>query len=112
MPFTAAPDTQAPKLRHVPTPDAFPSRGRLKRVETTALLNLIWPSPRRRDVGPAGTFGRVVHWLGVIAAVVCALMALEFAVEGWAIGLSRVLLVAALILAFGSRALLYALARE
>ena len=78
----------------------------------TALLNLIWPSPRRRDVGAAGTFGRVVHWLSVIVALLCALLALEFAVEGWAIGLSRSLALAAVVLAFGSRALLYALAKE
>jgi hypothetical protein len=78
----------------------------------TALLNLIWPSPRRADVGAAGTLGRVIHWLCVIAAGICALMALEFAVEGWARSLSRTLIVAALALMFGSRALLYALARE
>lgn len=76
------------------------------------MLNLIWPRPRRRDVGAAGTLGRVIHWLSVIAAGVCALMALEFAIEGWAIGLSRALVVAAVVLMFGSRALLYALARE
>jgi ABC-type Na+ efflux pump permease subunit len=78
----------------------------------TPLLNPIWPKPRRRDVGAAGTLGRVIHWLSVIAAGVCALMALEFAIEGWAIGLSRALVVVALVLMFGSRALLYALARE
>ncbi|MGZ5956647.1 MAG: hypothetical protein ACXWKT_20490 [Caulobacteraceae bacterium] len=76
------------------------------------MLNLIWPRPRRREVSAAGTLGRVIHWLSVIAAGVCALMALEFAVEGWAIGLSRSLVVAALVLTFGSRALLYALAKE
>ena len=78
----------------------------------SALLNLIWPRPRRPDVGAAGALGRVIHWLCVIAAGICALMALEFAVEGWAVGLSRTLLVAALVLMFGSRALLYALAKE
>jgi hypothetical protein len=77
-----------------------------------ALLNLIWPNPRRRGVGAAGTLGRVIHWLSVIAAGVFALMAAEFAIEGWAIGLSRSLLVTAVVLMFGSRALLYALARE
>ena len=76
------------------------------------MLNLIWPIPRRRDVGAAGTFGRVIHWLSVIVAGLCMLLALEFAVEGWAIGLSRALVVAAVALLFGSRALLYALARE
>ncbi len=88
----------------------FPD-GTLLRVET-ALLNLIWPSPRRAEVGAAGTFARVVHWLCVVAAVLCALMALEFAVEGWARGLSGTLIVTAVVLTFGSRALLYALARE
>jgi hypothetical protein len=78
----------------------------------TALLNLIWPTPRRQDVGAAGTLGRVIHWLSVIAAGLCMLLALEFAIEGWAIGLSRSLLIAAVVLLFGSRALLYALARE
>jgi hypothetical protein len=78
----------------------------------TALLNLIWPNPRRRGVGAAGTLGRVIHWLSVIAAGLCMLLALEFAVEGWAIELSRSLMVAAVVLLFGSRALLYALARE
>ena len=76
------------------------------------MLNPIWPSPRRRDVGAAGTLGRVIHWLSVIAALVCALMALEFAVEGWARSLSATLAATALGLTFGSRALLYALARE
>jgi hypothetical protein len=76
------------------------------------LLNLIWPRPRRRDVGGLGTLGRVIHWFCVIIAVLCALLALEFAVEGWAGGLSRILVIAALILTLGSRAILYALARE
>jgi len=76
------------------------------------LLNLIWPNPRRRGVGAAGTLGRVIHWLSVIAAGLCVLLALEFAVEGWAPELSRSLLIAAVVLLFGSRALLYALARE
>ncbi|MFL5294893.1 MAG: hypothetical protein ACJ798_00795 [Phenylobacterium sp.] len=74
--------------------------------------NLLWPRPRRREVGAAGTLGRLIHWLCVILAAVCALMALEFAVEGWARHLSASLAVAALVLAFGSRALLYVLARE
>jgi hypothetical protein len=83
----------------------------------TALHNLIWPRliwprPRRPDVGAAGTLGRVIHWLSVIVAGLCLLMALEFAVEGWAIGLSRSLILAAFVLTFGSRALLFALARE
>jgi hypothetical protein len=78
----------------------------------TALLNLIWPSLRRRDVGAAGTLGRVIHWLCVIAAGLCVLLALEFAVEGWATGLSRALVVVAVVLLLGSRALLYALAKE
>ena len=76
------------------------------------MLNLIWPSPRRREVGAAGTFGRVIHWLSVIGAGLCLLLALEFAIEGWAIGLSRNLAIAAVMLLVGSRALLYALARE
>ena len=76
------------------------------------MLKLLWPRPRRREVGAAGTFARVIHWLCVVLALVCALMALEFAVEGWARGLSWTLAIAALVLAFGSRALLYALARE
>lgn len=74
--------------------------------------NLIWPSLRRRDVGAAGALGRTIHWLGVIAAGLCALLAIEFAVEGWATHLSRDLLIVALALAFGTRALRYALARE
>jgi hypothetical protein len=76
------------------------------------LLNLIWPRPRRSDVGAAGALGRMIHWICVIVAVLCALMALEFAVEGWAGNLSRALAVTALALAFGSRAILYMLARE
>jgi hypothetical protein len=78
----------------------------------TVLLNIFWPSPRRRDVGAAGVLGRVIHWLCVFLAVICGLMALEFIVEGWAGGLSRILAAAALTLAVGSRALLYVLARE
>ena len=76
------------------------------------MLNLIWPRPRRRDVSGVGTLGRVIHWFCVIAALVCALLALEFAVEGWAVGLSLDLAVAALTLLLGSRAILYVLARE
>ncbi|MFI4949688.1 MAG: hypothetical protein ACHP7A_01470, partial [Caulobacterales bacterium] len=67
---------------------------------------------RRRDVGAAGALGRLIHWLGVIAAALCALLAAEFAVEGWATHLSRSLLVAALVLTFGTRGLRYVLARE
>jgi hypothetical protein len=76
------------------------------------LLNLIWPRPRRRDVSGVGTLGRVIHWFCVLAALACALMALEFAVEGWATNLSLDLAVAAVTLVFGSRAILYMLARE
>ena len=74
--------------------------------------NFIWPSLRRRDVGTAGALGRFIHWLGVIAAGLCALLAVEFAVEGWAKHLSLDLALAAVALAFGSRALRYVLARE
>ncbi|HEY0436480.1 MAG TPA: hypothetical protein VGC92_07570 [Phenylobacterium sp.] len=76
------------------------------------MLNLFWPRPRRTDVDGLGALGRIIHWLCVIVAGVCALMALEFAVEGWAGNLSATLALAALALALGSRALLYALARE
>ena len=76
------------------------------------MLNIIWPALKRRDVGAAGTFGRLIHWTGAVAAGLCALLALEFMVEGWATHLSRTLLAAALVLAFGSRALRYVLARE
>lgn len=76
------------------------------------MLNLIWPRPRRREVHGVGTLGRVIHWLCVIVAILCAMMALEFAVEGWAGGLSRTLAVTALALTLGSRAILYMLARE
>jgi len=76
------------------------------------LPNFIWPSLKRRDVGAAGAFGRLIHWAGVIVAGLCALLAVELMVEGWALHLSRLLLVVALGLAFGTRALRYALARE
>jgi hypothetical protein len=76
------------------------------------LLNLFWPRPRRPDVHGVGTLGRVIHWFCVVVALLCALMALEFAVEGWAGGLSRSLVITAVALAFGSRAILYMLARE
>jgi hypothetical protein len=76
------------------------------------LLNLIWPRPRRRDVHGVGTLGRVIHWFCVVIAGLCALMALEFAVEGWAGGLSRTLVVSAVALTLGSRAILFMLARE
>jgi hypothetical protein len=74
--------------------------------------NVFWPSLRRREVGAAGTLGRLIHWTGVVMAGLCALLAAEFAVEGWATHLSRSLLVAAVVLAFGTRALRYMLARE
>ena len=74
--------------------------------------NFIWPSLRRRDVGTAGAIGRLIHWMGVVVAGLCALLAAEFAVEGWATHLSRSLLVTALVLTFGTRCLRYVLARE
>jgi hypothetical protein len=74
--------------------------------------NLLWPSLKRRDLGAAGLLGRLIHWAGVIAAGLCALLAAEFAVEGWATHLSRSLMVAALALTFGTRGLRYLLARE
>jgi len=76
------------------------------------LLNLIWPALKRRDVGPAGTLGRWIHWAGVILAGLCALLAIEFMVEGWATHLSRTLLVTAVGLALGARAMRYVLTRE
>lgn len=74
--------------------------------------NFIWPNLRRRRVGTAGAFGRFLHWTGVILAGLCALLAVELLVEGWATDLSYSLLVAALVLTFGTRALRYVLARE
>jgi hypothetical protein len=76
------------------------------------LLNLIWPHLKKAHVGAAGALGRVIHWAGVILAGICALLAIEFAVEGWAYHLSRSLLIAALVLSLGTRALRYMLARE
>jgi hypothetical protein len=76
------------------------------------LLNFIWPALKRRDVGAAGRLGRFIHWTGVILAGLCALLAIEFMVEGWATHLSRTLLELALALALGTRALRYVLARE
>jgi hypothetical protein len=76
------------------------------------LLNFIWPALKRPDVGPAGVAGRFIHWTGVIVASLCALLALEFMVEGWAVHLSRTLLALAVALTFGTRALRYVLARE
>jgi hypothetical protein len=74
--------------------------------------NFIWPSLKRAEVGPAGTFGRFLHWSGVICGGLCAMLAAEFLVEGWARQLSYDLLVTALVLTFGTRALRYVLARE
>ncbi len=74
--------------------------------------NFIWPNLPRRDVGTAGALGRVIHWTGVIVAGLCALLAAEFAVEGWATHLSGDLLLTAVVLTFGTRALRYLLARE
>lgn len=76
------------------------------------MLNLIWPCLKHRRVGAAGAFGRALHWAGVIAAGLCALLALELIVEGWATNLSKPLLVTALALTFGTRAVRYVLARE
>jgi hypothetical protein len=76
------------------------------------LPNIIWPSLKRRDVGTAGALGRVIHWVGVIAAGLCALLAIEFAVEGWATKLSGALMATAIVLTFGGRAVRYLLARE
>ena len=76
------------------------------------MLNLIWPHLKRAHVGAAGALGRFIHWTGVIVAGLCALLAVEFMVEGWADHLSRSLLVVALVLTFGTRALRFVLARE
>jgi hypothetical protein len=74
--------------------------------------SFFWPNLKRRNVGAAGELARVLHWIGVIAAGLCVLLATEFAVEGWAIHLSRALIVTALALVFGTRGLRYVLARE
>ena len=76
------------------------------------MLNIIWPSLKRREVGAAGALGRFIHWTGVIVAGLCALLAVEFAVEGWAGDLTGELVITALVLALGTRALRYILARE
>jgi hypothetical protein len=76
------------------------------------LPNFIWPNLKQRRVSAAGALGRFLHWTGVIVAGLCALLAVELAVEGWASELSRGLLIAAVALTFGTRALRYALARE
>jgi hypothetical protein len=76
------------------------------------VLNILWPHLKRRDVGAAGAFGRFIHWTGVVVAGLCGLLALEFTVEGWAGHLSRALVVTALALALGTRAVRYVLARE
>jgi hypothetical protein len=76
------------------------------------LPSFIWPNPKRARVSAAGAFGRFLHWTGVIAAMLCALMAVEFLVEGWARHLSYDLLLTAVVLTFGTRALRYVLARE
>jgi hypothetical protein len=76
------------------------------------LPSFIWPNPKNSRVSAAGAFGRLLHWIGVIAAMLCALMAVEFLVEGWARHLSYGLLATALVLTFGTRALRYVLARE
>ncbi len=76
------------------------------------MLNIFWPALRRPKVGTAGVLGRFIHWTGVILAGLCVLLAVELAVEGWATHLSRSLLIAALALTLGTRALRYMLARE
>ena len=76
------------------------------------MLNIIWPAFKRRSVGTAGALGRIIHWTGAIVAGLCALLALEFLVEGWAGHLSRALLITAVVLTFGSRAARYVLTRE
>ena len=74
--------------------------------------NLIWPTVRRRRVGVGGEIGRLLHWTGAIGAGLCVLLAIEFLVEGWATGLARDLLIAAVALTFGARGVRYLLARE
>jgi hypothetical protein len=76
------------------------------------LPSFIWPNPKRSQVSAAGAVGRFIHGLGLIAALLCALMATEFLVEGWARHLSYDLLIAAAALTFGTRAVRYVLARE
>ncbi|MBS0362010.1 MAG: hypothetical protein JSR98_11560 [Proteobacteria bacterium] len=74
--------------------------------------NLLWPTAKRRRVGVVGEIGRVLHWTGVIAAGLCALLAAEFLIEGWATRLSLYLLAVAVALIFGARGLRWLLARE
>ena len=76
------------------------------------MRNLIWPHLKHAHVGPTGALGRILHWTGVIVAGLCALLAVEFLVEGWAVQLSGSLLITALVLTFGARALRYLLTRE
>ena len=76
------------------------------------MLNLLWPCSRRPAVQGFGALGRFIHWIGVVAALLCALMALEFSVEGWAVSLARTLVLAALGLVVGSRAILFMLTHE
>ena len=74
--------------------------------------NLLWPTVRRRRVGVAGEIGRLLHWTAVIGAGLCALLALEFLVEGWATGLARDLLIVSAALVLGGRGQRFILARE
>ena len=74
--------------------------------------SFIWPNLKRARVGAAGAVGRFLHWTGVIVAGLCALLAVELLVEGWGQDLSHTLLIVALGLTFGTRALRYVLARE
>ncbi len=74
--------------------------------------NFIWPNVTRQRVGAAATVGRVLHWLGVIVAGLCLLLAVELLVEGWGTELCRGLLITAAGLTVGTRALRYVLARE
>lgn len=74
--------------------------------------NVLWPTERRRKVGAVGEIGRLLHWMGAIAAGLCVLLAIEFLVEGWAIRLSGELLAVAVALVFASRGLRGLLARE
>ena len=74
--------------------------------------NLLWPIARRQRVGVVGEIGRVLHWTGVIAAGLCALLAAEFLIEGWATRLSLYLLAATAVLVFAARGLRWLMARE
>lgn len=74
------------------------------------MLNFIWPMDKQLDPGFLGRFGRLVHWLGIAAGVLVALIGFTGPDLGWSMPAATIGL--GLVLALLARGVRYLLADE